>query len=71
MTWGFVASFGGLVFALAMLALWEHIEFRGGDRETTETGSHNLDVATALDRAEAAARNTEEEIIRARAALLR
>jgi hypothetical protein len=35
MTWGLVASFGGLLVAFAVLALWEHFDIRAAQKRAS------------------------------------
>jgi hypothetical protein len=65
MTWGFAASFGGVAVAVALLWLLEQFLLRGTPRNESGPEDASLDLAAALERAKAAARQVEEEIVRA------
>ena len=68
MTWGFVASFGGVVAALLVIWVVEQILVRGTVSQS-EREDPRAEILSGLDRAEAAIREAREQIEQARIAL--
>ena len=66
MTWGFVASFGGLVLVMASLLLVERLLAPTADVDQHEDHRAGSELAAALKRAEAATQQAEREIATAR-----
>ena len=69
MTWVIIASFGGVVLVFALLLIVERLL-----SHSTLTPSDDVsqaDLAASLRRAETAARQVQEEIVRARTTLAR
>lgn len=74
MTWGFVASFGGVVLAIGVLVLWEHLEIRAAQKRANrvaarrpdlrgEAGEGSLDsVVAKITEAEQASRQTADDL---------
>ena len=71
MTWGFVASFGGLVLVMAALLLVERLLAPTSDLDDGEDRRQSGELAAALIRAEAAAHQAEREIATARSIAIR